>query len=332
MSQSEEKGSPLFAYILLVIATIIWGGSWPLGRWLVSKDVGGETIPPLMIAVVRYFIVIWVFFVLLKWGEGTINFSLIKANWKPILIMGFCSVTIYQIGYLIGEYYTAASDASLIVATNPIWVFILSGIFLKEGLGIKKIFGGFLAFFGVMLVVGFSPNVDVPNRILGDLFILLAALGYSVYTVVYRSYMNSFSSLEKPSSLHVITWVSFFGFLITTPIALAISPEYLNPQLYLQIPERIWLGVAYLAFLSTIGAYWFYLEGIKRLNASRAAIFINLVPVFGVTFSVIFLGELINPLIHISAFLLISSGVVLVNSGKLGNSISLSTLKKKLSN
>jgi drug/metabolite transporter (DMT)-like permease len=328
--QNERKGSPLTAYILLVAATIIWGGSWPLGRWLVSEDIGGETIPPLIIAVLRYFIVIWCFFALLKWREGSLNFSLIKSNWKPIALMGFTSVTIYQIGYLIGEYYTAASDASLIVATNPFWVFILSGIFLKEGLGVKKIIGGVLAFFGVIIVVGFSPNVDVPNRILGDLFILMAALGYSIYTVVYRIYMNNYSSLEKPSSLYVISWVSFFGFLITTPIALVISPEYLDPQLYLQIPERIWFGVVYLAFLSTIGAYWFYLEGVSRLNASRAAIFITLVPVFGVTFSVIFLGELINPLIHISAFLLISAGVVLVNLGNLGSFISLKALKKKL--
>jgi drug/metabolite transporter (DMT)-like permease len=326
--QTEKTRSPLTAYILLVIATIIWGGSWPLGRWLVSEDIGGEIIPPLMIAVVRYFIVIWCFFALLKFREGSLSFSLMKSNWRLMVLMGFTSVTIYQIGYLIGEYYTAASDASLIVATNPIWVFILSGIFLREGLGIKKIIGGILAFLGVMLVVGFSPNVDVPNRILGDLYILMAALGYSVYTVIYRKYMNNFSSLEKPSSLFVISWVSFFGFLLTTPIALVLSPEYLNPQLYFQIPERIWYGVAYLAFLSTIGAYWFYLEGIKRLNASRAAIFINLVPVFGVTFSVIFLGELINPLIHISAFLLISAGVILVNSDTFGSSISLKLLKR----
>jgi drug/metabolite transporter (DMT)-like permease len=330
MIQNEEKSSLLRAYLLLVIATIIWGGSWPLGRWLVSEDVGGEIIPPLMIAVVRYFIVIWCFFALLKWREGSINFSLTKSGWKPLMLMGVTSVTIYQIGYLFGEYFTAASDASLIVATNPIWVFILSGIFLKEGLGRKKIFGGFSAFVGVMLVVGFSPNVDVPNRILGDLFILFAALGYSVYTVVYRNYMNSFSSTGKPSSLFVISWVSFFGFLITTPIALLISPEYLDPQLYLQIPERIWWGVMYLALLSTVGAYWFYLEGVKQLNASRAAIFINLVPVFGVTFSVIFLGELINPIIHVSAFLLISSGVILVNSKNFGNSMSFNALKKKL--
>ncbi|PWI49331.1 hypothetical protein CEE45_02010 [Candidatus Heimdallarchaeota archaeon B3_Heim] len=313
-TQNIEKQYVLKSYILLIVATLIWGGSWPLGRWLVSEELGGETIPPLMIAIVRYFIVIWTFFLLLRWREGTINFSIVTKHWRPLFLMGLTSVTIYQIGFLYGESYTAASDASLIVATNPIWVFILSGLFLGEGFGRKKAAGVLLAFLGVLLVVGFSPNENVPDRFLGDLFILFAALGYSVYTIIYRNYMNGFDApSDTPSSLFVITWVSFFGFLITTPISLFINPEYLDPLQYLQIPNRIWLGVAYLSILSTVGAYWFYLEAVKRLNASRAAIFINLVPVWGVSFSVLFIGEFLDPVVHISAFLLISSGIYLAN-------------------
>ena len=195
-SQNEENRSELQSYVLLILATLIWGGSWPLGRWLVSEDVGGDTIPPLMIALVRYFLVIWLFFFLLRWREGSLNFSVVKEHWKPLTLMGLTSVTIYQIGYLYGEYYTAASDASLIVATNPIWVFILSGFFLGEGFGWKKAAGILLALGGVLLVIGFSPNENVPNRLLGDFFILFAALGYSAYTILYRNYMNGF---DKPS-------------------------------------------------------------------------------------------------------------------------------------
>ncbi|GAH27440.1 unnamed protein product, partial [marine sediment metagenome] len=39
-----------------ILTTIIWGGTWPLGRWLVSEEVGGTTIPPFMIAVIRYLV------------------------------------------------------------------------------------------------------------------------------------------------------------------------------------------------------------------------------------------------------------------------------------
>lgn len=117
----------------------------------------------------------------------------------------------------------------------------------------------------------------------------------------------------QPTSLWIITWVSFFGFIITTPIALLISPEFLNPSQYFEIPVRIWVGIAYLAFFSTVGAYTFYLEGIKRLNASRAAIFLTLVPLFGVIFSAIFLKERFDIFIYPIALLLVILGIILVN-------------------
>ena len=305
------------AYLLLILTMIIWGGTWPLGRWLVSEEVGGATIPPLMIAVIRYFLALICFFPILKFKEGTLNWQFAKENWKILALMGLLSVTIYQVGYLLGEIFTAASDASIMVATNAVWVVILSSIFLKtESFTWKKIFGTLFAFIAVIIVIGYSPNVDVLNRILGDIFILVAALAYAVYTVTSRFFLNKTQKNPKshqPSSLWIITWVSFFGFLITTPIALLINPEYINPIEYINIPSRIWIGISYLAFISTIGAYTFYLEGVKRLGASRAAIFQTLVPLFGVILSALFLQERFDVFIYPFALLLVIMGITLVN-------------------
>ncbi len=316
-TSNTNKKQDVTAYILLILTAVIWGGTWPLGRWLVSEDVGGETIPPLMIAVIRYFLAILCFFLILKYKEGTLNWKFAKENWKILTLMGLLSVTIYQIGYLIGEIFTSASDASIMVATNAVWVVIFSSIFLKtEFLTWKKIIGTLLAFMAVIIVVGFSPNVDVSNRILGDILILVAAFAYAVYTVTSRFFLNRtqiYSESYQPSSLWIITWVSFFGLLATTPIALLTSPEYLNPLEYLNVPPRIWIGITYLAFLSTVGAYTFYLEGVKRLGASRAAIFQTLVPLFGVIFSAIFLQEQFDVFIYPFALFLVILGIILVN-------------------
>ncbi|NVM34228.1 MAG: DMT family transporter [Candidatus Lokiarchaeota archaeon] len=307
----------VIAYILLILTMVIWGGTWPLGRWLVSEEVGGETIPPFMIAVIRYFLAIICFLLILKYKEGTLNWQFAKENWKVLTLMGLLSVTIYQAGYLIGEIFTAASDASIMVATNAIWVVILSSTFLKtEFFNWKKAAGTLLAFIAVIIVVGFSPNVDVPNRILGDILILAAAFAYASYTVTSRYFLNKTQNdpeRYQPSSLWIMTWVSLFGFLITTPIALLISPEYLNPLEYFTIPTRIWFGIAYLAFFSTVGAYTFYLEGVKRLSASRAAIFQTLVPLFGVIFSALFLQEQFDVFIYPFALFLVIFGITLVN-------------------
>ena len=314
---NSNKKQEIGAYILLILTAVIWGGTWPLGRWLVSEEVGGATIPPLMIAVIRYFLAIICFFLILKYKEGTLNWKFAKENWRILTLMGLLSVTIYQTGYLLGELFTAASDASIMVATNAIWVVILSSKFLKtESFTWKKIIGTLLAFFAVIIVVGYSPNVDVSNRILGDILILAGALSYALYSVISRHFMNinrKENENGQPSSLWIITWVSFFGLIITAPIALIISPQYLNPIMYVYVPPRVWFGIAYLAFLSTIGAYTFYLEGIKRLDASRAAIFQTLVPLFGVLFSAIFLQEIFDVLVYPFALLLVILGITLVN-------------------
>ncbi|MHA1196330.1 MAG: DMT family transporter, partial [Promethearchaeota archaeon] len=294
----KGKNRNAIAYILLILTALIWGGTWPLGRWLVSPTVGGPTIPPLMIAFIRYFLAIICFFIILKVKEGAINYQLARKYWKLLLLMGITSVTIYQIGYLVGEFFTAASDASIL------W---------------KKIIGTAISFISVVAVIGFSPNIDVLNRILGDILILIAALAYATYTVISRYFMNIVQLKENTreiSSLWLITWVSFFGFLTTSPLALILSPEFINPIKFFMIPIRVWFGIFYLTFFSTIGAYTFYLEGVKRLNASRAAIFQTLVPFFGVLFSVIFLKEKFDILIYPLSLMLVIVGIILVNKDK----------------
>ena len=305
----------IIAYLLLILTMVIWGGTWPLGKWLVN-----ETIPPMMIAAIRYFLAIICFFFILKFKEGTLNWHFAKENWKILTLMGFLSVTIYQAGFLLGEIFTSASDASIMVATNATWVVILSSKFLKtEFFSWKKAAGTVLAFMAVIIVAVFSPNEDAPNRILGDILILAAAFAYALYTVTSRYFLNKTQNnpnSNQPSSLWIMTWVSFFGFLTTTPIALIASPEFLNPLEYFTIPNRVWIGIAYLAFLSTVGAYTFYLEGVKRLNASRAAIFQTLVPLFGVIFSAIFLQEQFDVFIYPFALFLVILGIALVNLKK----------------
>jgi len=315
-----NRRQEFIAYILLIFTMVIWGGTWPLGRWLVSEEVGGATIPPFMIATIRYFLAVICFFLILRFKEGILNWQFAKQHWKILALMGLFSVTIYQAGYLIGEIFTSASDASIMVATNAVWVIILSSSFLKsEHFAWRKMIGSILAFIAVIIVVGFSPNLNVENRILGDIMILLAALGYASYTVLSRFFINKTredTELYQPSSIWIMTWISLFGLLMTTPIALIISPEYLNPINYLTIPSRVWIGISYLAFISTIGAYTFYLEGIKRLNASRAAIFQTLVPLFGVIFSALFLQEKFDVFIYPFALLLVIVGIILVNLKK----------------
>ncbi|MHA1975827.1 MAG: DMT family transporter [Candidatus Hodarchaeales archaeon] len=308
----SEKKSEFTAYILLIMTALIWGGTWPLGRWLVSEEVGGATVPPMIITFLRYFLVIWPFLLILYFKEKSLNFKFARMHWKALGFMGFISVTVHQATTFFGQIFTAASDASVLLSVNPIIVVIISCLVVKiEKINKYMVLGTILAFIGILLVIGFTPNILSEDRFLGNLLIITAAFSYAVYTVASKIFLETHE--KQITSIYLITWVSIFGLITTVPVTMILNPEYIKPDLFFQIPDRVWWGLSYLIIFSTLLGYWFFIEGIKRLTAVRAAIFQNMVPIFGVSLSAIFLKEMIDPLAHVVSTILIIAGVSLVN-------------------
>lgn len=305
----------LLPYVIMTIVMTIWGSTWPLGRWLVSANYG-VTIPQLIIVVARYSIVIPVFFFLLYIKEGSFQTNFVKTHFKYLVLLGLVNVAIYQIGYLFGETYTTGTEASILTSTSPIAVFLITLLFLNRSFSLKHIVGIIIGFSAVSLVIFTETSDKLPgdNPLLGNSLILVAVLAYASYTVLLKQFIHSFDrETNKPSSLAIITWVSFFGSLIIFPVAFLMNPNYLSVQAFIKIPPRIWFGIVYLAIFSTVIGFLLYVEGIKLLDPNKAVIFVNIIPIVGIFLSAVFLGEYINPFIHIGALLLIFLSIFLVN-------------------
>ncbi len=289
-------------YAKLVLTTLLWGIAWPVGRLLA---VG---LPPISIAAIRYSIVVPVFFLLLQVREHSVKIP--RAWAKEFLAMGILNTSFYQAFFLFGVRYAAASDDSLVIGVGPVLIAVLAAAILGEPLTRLKILGLVSGLSGVGIISLLSPNVAVLNRGLGVSLVFGGAVVYALYTVLLRRFINKdFSKTSagaRPSSLAIISWVSLFGWLFLIPFSLVEAPWNYSWDV------SSWLGILYLALFSTIIGYLFYVDGVSQIGASRAAIFGNLVPVFGVLSSFALLKE------HVSiwdgaSFLLIFLGVVLVN-------------------
>jgi drug/metabolite transporter (DMT)-like permease len=99
------------------------------------------------------------------------------------------------------------------------------------------------------------------------------------------------------------TW---FGTALLVPLAFA-SPVNLGAWSW-----QAWSASAFLGLGGTTIAFLLYLKGLGAIGASRASIFINLVPVFGVLFSVLLLGERLSGASVLGGVLVIA-GVRLLN-------------------
>src|SRR6266496_3739851 len=111
-------------YSELVLTMFLWGLAWPVGRLLATD------LPPVSIAALRYAIVVPVLFGILRVKGQSLR---IEQKWiVNLVVMGVFSTTLYQIFFLYGVRYAAASDDSLVIGIGPVLVAIMASFVLKE--------------------------------------------------------------------------------------------------------------------------------------------------------------------------------------------------------
>ena len=285
----------------MFLVAFFWGLAWPVGRILATDLIDY----PYSVMFFRYLFAVPVLFGWLWFKEG--NIIPLKRDYNYLLLLAFTSVFLYQFGYMFGMQKTAASDASLIIGFNPVSVSLLSVLILSHNVTRNGMIGILLSFTGVVLIFLASPNVsiDFSDRLVGNAYIMFGAFAYAIYVVAMRRYVLVIS--ENPlSSLATISWTSLIGCLMFIPFVINESPW----NRVWEIGE--WALIAYLGILSTALCYVFFAMGIETIGANKAASFINVVPIFGILSSWVWIGEELG-LVQIVSFMLIFYGVKLVN-------------------
>jgi drug/metabolite transporter (DMT)-like permease len=221
----------------------------------------------------------------------------------PVLLLGFTGVFLYNFFFLSGLQTITAGRASLIIAGNPVFIAAFAALFFKEGFGKLKAAGLILSITGALTVISRGQLDAVLAQVRpGDLFILGCVFAWSSYTLLGKKVMNGLSPVGA------VTWSCLAGMVFLLPMAVR---EGLFAHLAGATPLE-WGAMVYLGVFGTgVGFSWYY-QGIQRLGAARAGVFINLVPVNAVLMGWLLLGESVDLSLLVGAGL-IFTGVYLVN-------------------
>jgi len=213
------EGRNWIVYSQLLLTMFLWGLAWPVGRLLATN------LPPVSIAVLRYTIVVPVLFGILRLKRQSLR---LERKWiVNLVVMGVFSTTLYQIFFLYGVRYAAASDDSLVIGIGPVLIAIMASFVLKERLTKTKGLGFILGLAGIGVISLLSPNNDVLNRPLGISLVFGGAIAYAIYTVTLRRFVaakRSDNPVSAPSSLAILAWISLFGWLFLIPLCLLEAP------------------------------------------------------------------------------------------------------------
>ena len=284
-------------YLLLTLAPFFWACNWIIGRGI-SSD-----IPPMAMTFFR-----WLFA-----GAMLAPFALagvrrqwptIRAHWRVLVLLGVIGIATHNSLAYLGLRYTTATNGVILNSFIPVMIVTLSWVFLRERLAPLQLAGVLVSLAGVLAILS-EGSVDTLLHLsvnVGDLFVVVSMLMWSIYTILLR---------RKPAALDLVP----FLFVIAAIGVVVMLPLWAGEMALGLTLHWTWGNFAALlavSLFSSVLAYIFWNRGVAEVGANVAGLFVHLMPVFGIVLAWLVLGERLLPF-HVAGIALILSGIWLTS-------------------
>lgn len=285
------------SYILLLIATVIWGVAGPVIKYTL------EFFPPIIFLFYR---------LALAGGFAAITLSFSHhAGWPKdhgqkfwILMFCFLSSTVALALLFLGYAKTSALTGSILSAVYPILTALIGMWFLHEHITHRENIGMGIALAGTALIVAEPYLTGLPSAsssLEGELLVIASLIVGVIATVLAKLL------LRHKLSAFALTQLTFLvGFITTIPIALHYYSFAEIIQSIMSAPLGAHLGVLFMAFVSGTIAYSIWNIGQKSIEIGESAMFSYLYPIITLPLSLFWLHE------HISWIYVLSAAVIAV--------------------
>lgn len=261
----------LKAHLALLVVNVLYGANHVLAKGVMPQFLDPNT------------------FILLRVGGAVLLFwiLLLSQKRKPIdrtdywrfAAAGLFGVAVNQLFFFHGLNLSSALNAGIIMALNPLMVFVLAALLTKEKLSAHNYTGVVIGATGAILLTLSSGSMPGAS-LLGDVFLLINALSYALYLVLSKPLLLKYSPIQ------VITYV----FSIGLALLLLFPPTWTNlGNVHLeQIPISAWYKITYVIVGVTFLTYLLTIFGLKYVSATVSAAYIYTQPVMVMLFTVLF--------------------------------------------
>ncbi len=240
-----RRGSKFVVHAAVGGCLILWASSF------VAIRVAVREYSPEHLALLRFMVASAVLLV----AAPFCKVRLPKARHVPAFFgMGIIGIAFYSFAVNAGETTVTAGGASLIIASESVFVALLAGAFLKERIPGRAWFGFALSLLGVALI-SVSSAADLKLSA-GSLLLLAASVAAAALTVWQKAFLDRYSAVEVSA---YCVWAGTLCLLFASP-GLAYSVSNAEP-LYTWLAVYLGVGPAALAYTA-----WTY--ALKHTDAS----------------------------------------------------------------
>ena len=283
------------AHIALILANLIYGLNFSI-----AKSVMPDFIRPLALVSLRSVVTASLF-----WGTS-LFLPREKVEKRDLLYLFGCSflgVVINQVLFLKGLDMTTPVNSSIILAINPVAVFVFAAIILKESISLVRGGGLAVGLTGIMLLILREGKPELSNTtFVGNIYTLINTLSWALFTVVIKK------MLDKYTPVTVMKWVFFFGMFTNIPMGYS----QLTETDWFAITPSAWFAIFFVVVCATFLGYLLMIYGLRRLSPTVLASYTYSQPVIAAIVATVIGQDTIN-LIDVTSAILIFTGVFMVS-------------------
>jgi drug/metabolite transporter (DMT)-like permease len=222
----------------------------------------------------------------------------ILREWKMLALLG---IGAFALVVYWGLQYTTATNNLMMQGAMPSMILLLSTLVFRDKITPGQLVGTLVSLAGLLVIVaqGSMANLLAMTFNRGDAAALFGVFLYSLYSTLLR----------KRPAIHQLSFlVTLFG-VGAASIALPYSLEIAQGH-YMAARAEVVLAILYVGIFPSLLAYFFFNRSVDLIGISRASIYMNLPPIFGVGLAILLLGERLAPF-HLVGAVLVASGVFL---------------------
>ena len=283
-------------YIFLVLAVLFWSGNFITGRYI------STSIEPMQLSFYRWFFVLVLLlpYIFINYKDLILGF---KKDSLLLVVFGAFGIAGFNTFLYYGLQTTSATNALLINSSTPIFIILISSIIFRIAITKIQILGVLLSTLGVLYLIlkGNINHILELNFTPGDLWILLAAFDWAIYSVLLK-----FKPKEL-SSFSFLTITSFIGVMI---LYIAFILQGYSLEFSFLSNKEVLYSLIYIVIFPSILSFYFWNMATIEIGANKAGQSAHLMPIFGAILAYIFLGEVLE-FYHIVGIVLIAIGIYL---------------------
>ncbi len=256
-------------FFQLIAMSALWGASFPLLR------IASPALGPWVVAGARCLLAAVVLTVLMRvlrerWPARQAWASL---TWLSTLTVGIPFMLYNWAALVIPSGYSAVLNA-----TVPLFGVLGAAAMGEERLTGRRLFGCAVGFAGVALLVQLGPVAVTPKVLLAALACIAASASYGMGAILMKRATLKHGPLPSSAMVHIAAAIILF-----VPMGMAAPGMKITPGAVLAI---LVLGMVTSGFM-----YWISMRLMREIPASAATSAAFMIPLFGVTWGALFLGE-----------------------------------------